>query len=102
MGAAGAKRAPLQLERARILVPLHESVRGVAILFRTTARTSNLTERHSSATGRTLSVAFTFSGLPYTVVCVYARQWLQTGRTTTHMSCSPAFQLIATFSLAEI
>ena len=45
---------------------------------------------------------FTFSGLPYTVVCVYARQWLQTGRTTTHMSCSPAFQLIATFSLAEI
>ncbi|CAL8462154.1 g1685 [Coccomyxa elongata] len=46
--------------------------RGVSILSRTTARTSNLTVRHSSATGRTLSVEFTFSGLPYTVVCVYA------------------------------
>ncbi|CAL8467227.1 g6763 [Coccomyxa elongata] len=46
--------------------------RGVAILFRATATTSNLTLRHSSATGRTLSVDFTFSGLPYTAVCVYA------------------------------
>ncbi|CAL8468448.1 g7988 [Coccomyxa elongata] len=46
--------------------------RGVAILFRATATTSNLTVRHSSATGRTLSVDFTFSGLPYTAVCVYA------------------------------
>ena len=46
--------------------------RGVAILFRTTARISDFTVRHSSATGRTLSVDFTFGGLPYTVVCVYA------------------------------
>ena len=46
--------------------------RGVAILFRTTARISDFTVRHSSATGRTLSVDFTFGGLPYTVVCVCA------------------------------
>ena len=60
MGAGGAKRAPLQLERACFLVPLHESVPRIAILFRTTARISDFTVRHSSATGRTLSVDFNF------------------------------------------
>ncbi len=46
--------------------------RGVAVLFRATARTSDITARSSSASGRTLLVAFTFSGQPYTVACIYA------------------------------
>ncbi len=46
--------------------------RGVAILFRHTAETSAVTVRHSSATGRTLLVDFTFGGHPYTAGCVYA------------------------------
>ncbi|CAL8466115.1 g5651 [Coccomyxa elongata] len=45
--------------------------RGLATLSRITAKIFNLTVRHSSATGRTLSVD-TFGDLLYTVVCVYA------------------------------
>ncbi|BDA48792.1 probable transposon TX1 uncharacterized 149 kDa protein [Coccomyxa sp. Obi] len=44
----------------------------VAILFRHTADTSAVTVRHSSATGRTLLVDFTFGGHSYTVASVYA------------------------------
>ena len=38
--------------------------------------------------------------LPYTVVCVHAPS-VQNGRTITRKSCSPAYQVIATFSFGE-
>ncbi|CAL8472191.1 g11733 [Coccomyxa elongata] len=60
------------LDRDKPAFWCHYQFRGVAILFRTGARTLNFTVRHRSATGRTLSVDFTFGGLPYTAVCVYA------------------------------